>query len=66
MQMTTFHILPIHSILYKYVHKYILHTTAKTLKRGEMRAQQGEGSVYICICFECGVRVCMCVCACAS
>lgn len=37
-------------ILYKYIHKYILHTTAINLKRGIYRARGGSGSVCFSLC----------------
>ena len=51
MQKTTFHVLPIHIyILYKYIHKYILHTTAINLK-GEILSkwEGGWGVVVVCL-----------------
>lgn len=43
MQKTTF-LCPTNTyILYKYIHKYILHTTAINLKRGDIQSKRGHG-----------------------
>lgn len=51
MQKTTF-LCPTNTyILYKYIHKYILHTTAINLKRGDIQSKRGGvggGAVVVC------------------
>lgn len=55
MQKTTF-LCPTNTyILYKYIHKYILHTTAINLKRGDIQSKRGGGagggrSVFFSLC----------------
>lgn len=49
MQKTTF-LCPTNTyILYKYIHKYILHTTAINLKRGDIQSKGVGGGVVVCV-----------------